>query len=48
MTGVSYMIPFVVPGGILIAIGFAIGGIYVYETPVSALTFLPGVKWQLI
>ena len=33
MTGVSYMIPFVVPGGILIAIGFAIGGIYVYETP---------------
>lgn len=32
MTGVSYMIPFVVPGGILIAIGFAIGGIYVYET----------------
>ncbi|HAF62147.1 MAG TPA: PTS sugar transporter [Anaerolineaceae bacterium] len=33
MTGVSYMIPFVVPGGILIAIGFAIGGIYVYDTP---------------
>jgi PTS system fructose-specific IIC component len=33
MTGVSYMIPFVVPGGILIALGFAIGGIYVFETP---------------
>ncbi len=33
MTGVSYMIPFVVPGGILIAIGFAIGGIFVFETP---------------
>jgi len=33
MTGVSYMIPFVVPGGILIAIGFAIGGIFVWETP---------------
>ena len=33
MTGVSYMIPFVVPGGILIAIGFAIGGIYVFDTP---------------
>ncbi len=33
MTGVSYMIPFVVPGGILIAIGFALGGIYVYDTP---------------
>jgi PTS system fructose-specific IIC component len=32
MTGVSYMIPFVVPGGILIAIAFAMGGIKVYET----------------
>lgn len=31
MTGVSYMIPFVVAGGLLIAIGFALGGIYVYE-----------------
>lgn len=31
MTGVSYMIPFVVAGGLLIAIGFAIGGIYVFE-----------------
>ncbi|MFT4306144.1 MAG: PTS fructose transporter subunit IIC [Microbacterium sp.] len=31
LTGVSYMIPFVVAGGILIAIGFAIGGIYVSE-----------------
>ena len=29
MTGVSYMIPFVVAGGILIALGFAFGGIYV-------------------
>ncbi|HWQ78426.1 MAG TPA: PTS fructose transporter subunit IIC [Anaerovoracaceae bacterium] len=33
LTGVSYMIPFVIPGGILIAVGFAIGGIYVFETP---------------
>lgn len=32
LTGVSYMIPFVVPGGILIALGFLFGGIYVYET----------------
>ena len=32
LTGVSYMIPFVVMGGILIAISFAIGGIFVYET----------------
>lgn len=31
MTGVSYMLPFVVAGGLLIAIGFALGGIYVYE-----------------
>jgi hypothetical protein len=33
MTGVSYMIPFVVPGGILIAVAFAMGGIYVFNTP---------------
>lgn len=33
MTGVSFMIPFVVAGGILIALGFAFGGIYVYKTP---------------
>ena len=32
LTGVSYMIPFVIPGGILIALGFLFGGIYVYET----------------
>lgn len=31
MTGVSFMIPFVVAGGLLIAIGFALGGIYVYK-----------------
>lgn len=29
MTGVSYMIPFVVAGGLLIALAFALGGIYV-------------------
>jgi len=33
LTGVSYMIPFVIPGGILIAIGFAIGGSFVFQTP---------------
>ncbi|MBC2579435.1 PTS fructose transporter subunit IIC [Clostridium sp. DJ247] len=33
MTGVSYMIPFVVAGGLLIALGFAFGGIYVYNSP---------------
>ena len=31
MTGVSFMLPFVVAGGILIAIAFALGGIYVYK-----------------
>ncbi|MBK1624084.1 PTS fructose transporter subunit IIC [Afifella marina] len=31
MTGVSYMLPFVVAGGLLIAVAFAIGGIYAYE-----------------
>lgn len=31
MTGVSYMIPFVVAGGLLIALGFAFGGIFVFE-----------------
>jgi len=31
MTGVSYMIPFVVAGGLMIALAFALGGIYVYE-----------------
>ena len=35
MTGVSFMLPFVVAGGILIALGFAIGGIYVYKVPGS-------------
>lgn len=28
MTGVSFMLPFVVAGGLLIALGFALGGIY--------------------
>lgn len=31
MTGVSYMIPFVAAGGILIALGFMLGGYKVYE-----------------
>jgi PTS system fructose-specific IIC component len=35
MTGVSYMIPFVVGGGILIALGFAIGGaVEVTQVPI--------------
>ncbi|SCK05302.1 PTS fructose transporter subunit EIIBC [Vogesella sp. LIG4] len=31
MTGVSFMLPFVVTGGLLIALGFALGGIYVFD-----------------
>jgi len=31
MTGVSYMIPFVAAGGILIALGFALGGYHAYD-----------------
>jgi len=31
MTGVSYMLPFVVAGGLLIALAFALGGIYVFD-----------------
>ena len=31
MTGVSYMLPLVVAGGIMIALAFALGGIFVFE-----------------
>jgi PTS system fructose-specific IIC component len=31
MTGVSFMLPFTVAGGLLIAIAFALGGIYAYD-----------------
>ena len=48
MTGVSYMIPFVVAGGLLIAIGFALGGIYVYDDAhkgtLGQILFLIGAK----
>ena len=33
MTGVSFMIPFVTAGGLLVALGFAFGGIYVFDCP---------------
>ncbi len=35
MTGVSYMIPFVVAGGLLIAVAFAARGIYAYDATLS-------------
>ncbi|MGN6138877.1 MAG: PTS fructose transporter subunit IIC [Ralstonia sp.] len=45
MTGVSFMLPFVVAGGILIALAFALGGIYV--TDPSASHTLGGVLFQI-
>ncbi|MEU6699945.1 fructose-specific PTS transporter subunit EIIC [Pseudonocardia sp. NPDC046786] len=51
MTGVSYIIPFVAAGGLLIALGFALGGYQITEAPdivsigddnVSTLSFDPG------
>src|SRR6266699_2830958 len=40
LTGVSYMIPFVVAGGILIALGFAIGGYQIAFFDTSDITVL--------
>jgi PTS system fructose-specific IIC component len=37
MTGVSYMIPFVAAGGILIALSFMLGGYQIYKVPFSEL-----------
>ncbi|NMV40223.1 PTS fructose transporter subunit IIC [Ralstonia insidiosa] len=45
MTGVSFMLPFVVAGGILIALAFALGGIYVTEA--SASGTLGGALFQI-
>jgi fructose PTS system EIIBC or EIIC component len=40
LTGISYMIPFVVSGGIMIALGFAFGGIFVTKAT-------SGLAWAL-
>lgn len=45
MTGVSFMLPFVVAGGILIALAFALGGIYVTED--AARGTLGGALFQI-
>lgn len=51
MTGVSYVIPFVAAGGLLIALGFALGGYRIDQAPdvvsigddnVASITFDPG------
>lgn len=44
MTGVSYMIPFVAAGGLLIALGFAIGGYEISNAPSVAEHFAWGEK----
>lgn len=45
MTGVSFMLPFVVAGGILIALAFALGGIYVTDD--AARGTLDGALFQI-
>jgi len=45
MTGVSFMLPFVVAGGILIALAFALGGIYVTDD--AARHTLGGALFQI-
>ena len=52
MTGVSYMIPFVAAGGLLLALGFLIGGYdvaYAWQAIATdySLTQLPGELWAL-
>lgn len=45
MTGVSYMLPFVIAGGILIAIGFAIGGYDIPGKVAMGANFASTVFW---
>jgi PTS system fructose-specific IIC component len=45
LTGVSYMIPFVAGGGLLIALGFAIGGFQVTENAGTVIT--QNALWNL-
>ncbi len=46
MTGVSYMLPFVVAGGILIAIGFLIGGYNVPNDVAQGATLASTIFWS--
>jgi len=54
MTGVSYMIPFVAAGGILIALGFALGGYHAYDAtemkfdPAAGFNFLEIKNWAFV
>jgi PTS system fructose-specific IIC component len=50
MTGVSYMVPFVAAGGLLIALGFAIGGYTINKAPSVAEHFIwtQGDSWAAL
>lgn len=45
MTGVSWMLPFVVAGGILVALGFLFGGINIEEAVEPYGTFISSIYW---
>lgn len=45
MTGVSYMLPFVISGGILVALGFAIGGYNIPNDVAMGANFASTVFW---
>ena len=45
MTGVSYMLPFVISGGLLIALGFAIGGYNIPNDVAQGANFASTVFW---
>lgn len=50
MTGVSYMVPFVAAGGLLIALAFAIGGYEITEAPTVAdhFAWLEASSWAAL
>lgn len=45
LTGVSYMLPFVISGGILIAIGFLIGGYNIPNDVAQGGNFASTIFW---
>lgn len=45
LTGVSYMLPFVVAGGILVALGFLLGGYNIPSVEPYGSTFASTIFW---
>lgn len=45
LTGVSYMLPFVVAGGILVALGFLLGGYDIPSVEPYGSTFASTIFW---